>query len=1380
MSRRGGTRFDVGASNPDRDNTLLLELMTLEARRNFLAVHAKKLSIATTPLSTQSAATSSTPKKQQLENEISFLQDALTLHAKKNPDKEDYINGVLLPKFGTDADGISTRIAKHFAQLTDKAEPFVLLDTGGLKFYWADSEHAKKFVRFIKAHAVESVFHKEKLSDKVLPESMESLPKDQRYQGDDCTVVYMKHLQVEKVLELAQYHSYSLKPVASDWYAARELDRGQLITAEAVEKRHVFSQEKFPIRFVNATRIHLDDNEDLVKVTITADVEKSVAQPSHVVILFDDSASMRSDNKIKAANLALKNFVMKLSPDTLVSIQTFNTDLEHPNTTGTLSFRRKASKLQHEVRDLEGTGQNPAWCSIEAIGDTPLIEILANSAVFLRENASDLAITDDAIRNTTIALLTDGEATGPAKDAISLMQTTSGQYPGLLPAVNKVPGVTAENYMSYGLGGFSCRVLPVVFPIAIGTDSDAVFMQELAANLHMPNAFVSTNDAAMQGEINDAMRILLNMLVRVPQVFVGLGYQYNNARSAVGIEEHNVFNHRGRIVYFKIPREARELNLCTAIGESTQIVSDRDFPQLAITDKVKTAAITNEYVAERLMEIKMEYSNAMQVLAAGYTAPTGTRRRAEPVKRTIPADVEQKFAKLKAQMQAAARALLSAQCIDKTKCDIELFIDTLEKHTSIRLPVQSIAPDRKAAANYTQGRMIGEPVVLPVYTIAGSVFESIQNSKFDTAKQKLAGDPLLINSISDDRFKSTPLISAIVKLESSSAGRVEIENFITFLLQQPSLDLTKQDATGNTALHRAAWYGLFDICKKMIQTAKDSDYLNDLKRKTNSASAGATAGETVLDNIRRSPKLKIGNDEKQELQRLCADELTVDYYIANGARELNSHFGQYWNTPIMQLLRDLRDSNPTNALTLRTQILLLLDTPEVNLLEGNFDGDTALHYAIWYGEFDIAKKIIDKTPTADKALLFAARNSVGLSATSGGEVPHMNLALSGKRAFLNFEFDPILENATQLHRWLELCEIVGNHVDKKQLAELSHLMQMYGKELQGYDTTTFLQAAPIVAFNDLLKHCESIKLQHPKDASEINGILQKLNEVKADFSEKTAEKVIEFFRIKIDSVRQFLSTEGCAASPIVPLCMLASEKLTRLKDYVNAKSATLAPMVSAAAVASVTPPSGLATKVSMFVAVENINNPSLNALIRKVATYKDDSKKSQGKRDGATELYGKLTGFKARTTYAAELAKYLFGKLNSKEKADVEMLAGRFSHELKDYFIEARDLINQIACEVCRVIIEGVDVGAFYADAIERIDSGYKIHGRNNRDNHRVVIMHDDGRVVGFNGFPPQSDRDFAECKLYENREKIFAHFGIDLPENHAVPAPAAAVPGKQ
>lgn len=1331
-----------------RDNALFLELMALEARRNFLNSHAKQLNISITSSSSTTETETKEQKKERLTHEISALESDLRTHLATHSNDQDYLSGVLIPKAGTDADGISTRIANHFAQLSSAGseKPFVILDKTGLQLYWNKPEDADIFHRFVSAHAVPAELQSGYLQHSDLPETMRSLPGDQCYQDQQKTrVVSIPHLYVEKFLALAQYHSYSLKPVASDWYAAKQLNRGELVTAEGVAKRDAFSQEGFEARFVGATRVHLNNNEDLVKVEITADVTKTAAQQlPHVVILFDDSGSMVADQKIASANAALKKFVMELSPDALVSIQPF--------CAGTVAIRKKASELQQEVRDLKSSGKNPAWCSIPASGGTPLVEILANSAVFLRESASDLAISDDAIRNSTVVLLTDGQANGAAKDAVFAMQTTSGLGSRLLGAV-QVPGVTVENYLSYGLEGFSCRVLPVVFPISIGTDSDAVFMRELATTLHMPDAFVSTG-SGMQGEIDSAMDTLHHMLVRVPQVFVGLGYKHNEERHAAGVEEHNVFNHRSRTIYLTVPRDASRLDLCIAIGSSTQVVSGgRERFEVAITDEAKAIAITNEYVTSRLMEIKMEYSKAAQSLSAG-TCRVG--RNVAYVDPSLSDETDQKFTALKAQAIAAARSLLSTTCANETKRDIELFISTVEEHASILSPVQNVAPTRGAIAQYTQGRMIGQAVVLPTYSIANTVFENIQKGEFSVATHRLTDDPFLVNRASTDQLAETPLISLIKILSTKKVD----DHFMDFFFSQPTLDVTVQDLTGNTALHRAAWYGLFEECKTMLRIAKKRGQLDVLKRKTNTAALGATTGETFMDNIRRSDKLT--DDQRKELLRICGESLSVDYRNASAPSELNSHFGPHWNTPIMQLLRDLRDRNKAEVIKLRQPILGLLDVSGVNLLESNFNGDTALHYAIWHGEFEIAEKIIEKTPVADRALLFAARNSVGLTPETGGEVPYMNLALSGKRAFVHFALDPTSETQAQLQKWLNLCETVGNYIDKKQLAELTHLMQVYEKGLQGYSTTTFLQAAPIVQFNQLITQCDSVKTQHASYTKTIDALLVELMNVKKAFSEKAVDEMIADLNEKIKSERQSLTPETFIASPVVLLYRRASETLTRLKDYVNAKSATVVSMTVAAQ------QNISATKIGMFAIPAAVTSAlsvtELDALMIKVSNYVDSKKgnKTDSKYLGADALYKKLAEFKSGKIFAGGLVKYVAGELSNKSNEE-GMFKATFSSTLKDHFKKALEVVNQIALRIG---------GDNFADRIDRLADGYQVHGRRNDNDHRFIVMYDDGSVVGYSGVT----LGIVEKQLYDDRARIFTHFNVTLPISHSVPTIGAVV----
>jgi hypothetical protein len=126
--RRGRIGANAGVT-ASRDNALFLELMTLEARRDFLSSHAKQLNINITSSSSTTETETKEQKKERLTHEISALESDLRTHLATHSNDQDYLSGVLIPKAGTDADGISTRIANHFAQLSSAGseKPFVIL-----------------------------------------------------------------------------------------------------------------------------------------------------------------------------------------------------------------------------------------------------------------------------------------------------------------------------------------------------------------------------------------------------------------------------------------------------------------------------------------------------------------------------------------------------------------------------------------------------------------------------------------------------------------------------------------------------------------------------------------------------------------------------------------------------------------------------------------------------------------------------------------------------------------------------------------------------------------------------------------------------------------------------------------------------------------------------------------------------------------------------------------------------------------------------------------------------------------------------------------------------------------------------------------------------
>ena len=1257
-------------------------------------------------------------KRTQLIDEIHNLEGGLQAYSMHHREHQTYLSGVLLPKIGCDADGISTRIAKHFQQLSrDKLEqPFVLLNERGLYLYWNKPEDAGMFYNFLRAQALPACLIDSYLLDGDVPETMKTLPVVQRYQGGGTQAVHIPHLYVEKFLALAQYHSYSLKPVVNDWYAARKLNRAKLVTAEAMAYQQSTETKPLEIVLVSATRVSLNAQEDLVKIDITASVAPVAAQPAHVVVLFDDSGSMMG-HKIQAANQALKKFVIDLSPDALVSIQPFNAK--------TVAFRRTAAELQAEVQAclLVGKG-NPAWCSIPANGNTPLIEALANSAVFLRQHPTDLTISDEVIRNTTIVLLTDGQPSkGSAEEAVPAMQTTCGLGHDLLSAV-KVPGVTEGNYLSYGLKGFACRVLPVVFPIAISTDSDAVFVQNLATQLHMPQAFVSTGDNIQQ-EIDAAMGILSHMLVRVPQAFIGLHYQSQDVNMAVGVEEHNIFHGRPRTVYLTIPRDAQQLNLCLTVGESMRVVAARDrFPQVAISDPAQTRAIVGEYVNYRFMEIKVDYSNAIQVVVAGKHTnhePRGgwsSPSLAEKAKHENLANeksANEKFAAVKGTAVDNARRLLAVSGDAITKRDIELFISTVEGCVAIQDAVGGINLSRGDVAHYTQSRMVGAyaaPTV-SVAPVRSGVFDNIRRCNFQGAQQELTADLSLVNSVSPDQYRATPLITAMVMLNDNRENQQllpTIRNFVQFLFNQSGLDVTVQDASGNTALHRAAWFGLFFECKAILEIARARHQLAALKRCVNRATMGGNTGETVLDNIRRSEHLT--EDQRKELIRWCGDAFVVANYAAiTSAAELNSHSEPYWNTPIMDLLRDVRGCADVQFATQkRAYIIRLLDIPGIDLLESNFAGDTALHYAVWYGEFEIAEKIIQKTSGADKPLLFAARNTVALTKDSGGEVPHMNLVLVGKRVLVNFILSPNPDTHALLTQWLGLYNTFSHNVDLSQAAELTHLMQVYGKELQGYNPGTFLEAAPSNQFHKLMAACESLRLPQSVYTAGVDRLLWQLSAVRQNFSEKAIDDILVELQQHITAGgMSSLSMTSAFANPMVDLYRRACEFLTRLKDYVTGKSATLVPMVAAGAFAWGAQNGG--SFGSMFAPSAPVAFPAV-----------------QGSGFGGAGMF-------------APPAPVAFPAVQGSGFGGASMFAPSAP-------------VNQ-----------PLDVGCCYVDRIERLHDGYKVHGRNLEGDSRFIMMRDNGCVEGCSG----SIRGFVEQQFYSCRVEIFRHFGVDLPKQHAL-----------
>lgn len=72
--------------------------------------------------------------------------------------------------------------------------------------------------------------------------------------------------------------------------------------------------------------------------------------------------------------------------------------------------------------------------------------------------------------------------------------------------------------------------------------------------------------------------------------------------------------------------------------------------------------------------------------------------------------------------------------------------------------------------------------------------------------------------------------------------------------------------------------------------------------------------------------------------------------------------------------------------------------------------------------------------------------------------------------------------------------------------------------------------------------------------------------------------------------------------------------------------------------------------------------------------------------------------------------------------------------------------------------------GDNYVDGIKPIEGGFRVEGRNCKNEARFIDIFDDGKKCGYNNNP---NLGIVEKQMYSNRTKIFEHFNEQLPEAH-------------
>jgi ankyrin repeat protein/uncharacterized protein YegL len=1297
---RGGMRGNLHSSSishrtPEEEAALLKKIKS-EARRNFLRQYTEEIAnyfqrhtINNAPVLKDLPA----EVDQQITAYEGYLTEATRVRSVIPADEKnsptEALPLVLLSNVGDDTQGISRNLAAQFGQLELQARlPFVELEERGLCFYWDTQAAAEQFTRRLQAGGVRASSTNGKA------------PTNKEFVNATYSTI-IPHLSVDQLLIIAQYHPYNIEYVVDDLYKSRGLNRASLLINDIdAEENLALTQAVTQVTSISQTA-HASYPHDIVKIKL-APLSSRLPEtkndaPEHIVFLLDDSFSMVGA-KMKHANAALRKCVDSLPDHTLISIQPFNAS--------TVAYRLSVGEIKKFIgaHPSQPTARKDMLFSIPATGGTPLVEMLVNSAAFVRNNPNGLMLTAQELNRTTIVMLTDGQANGPAKDAIHAMKTTQGhtlqgnlqlcnlepvnprglgqidinqmplsadmkmntiylyvtasgkdgspiinavrktsagliihtqhikdiqQDPNLLDvgvykldagvhmelvdilkdagrisverylrlhqlkaslilgipiAEGEAERLTSKNFISYGVGGFSCQQLPVVFSVAIGAEATQQFIEDLAHGLHCPHVFV--NDASLEQDMDHLVSVLTNMRGRQPSVVLGLAYvDEKGEKHAKASKLYNLFYNHEREVFFEIPKGAKNLVVYLMENGEAFKISGNQLRQVTQQE----AAAFQDFVKAKFQDLVLAYqaewnSHAPNASVRGLNVeePAVTNN-----------NVTQLVAKTRQQVTE-----LIALCTDSQSiADMQLFADTIGTQHQSNVPVHN---NRAMVANFTQQRQIGLPIALQkLQRIQQRLDEDIQIVERHQFNLLVIGDfealeqldikKIINETQTANSYQATLLIFGIVLLEkykndpSQQSYLTKLRQFIhTVLLNEENgtaINLLSQDGSGNTALHRAAFYGEYDILTKLLQIAQQTHVLDALKLLRNQNQVGATQGETFVDHILLDYKQengkvsnKFSNEKKDKLLRLTAcmaeneslfdaiskgNRAVIKECIQKDPKQLSQHSKsniRLGATPLLALLFEL---SPSGKLTdaakaaLRNFTLELIDqqAKTIDFSKGNFNGNTPLHYALFNGEFDIAIAML-KAAEAQQSVahLLTARNN-------RNEVPSLNLVSVGNGLTDSFkqrmtelqteflqacaspnasitaadittfaekiESDPrLIQIKHQMLAWKVVLDIIKTHSTHLQQAEIQHLFQVAQKHEQGYSAYHFLRAAPVIELlkltNRLITYMNTQR--GSENSAKFNGAKTIHDMLRNIFlSEDTVQNVLEYVNTELDN-----------------------------------------------------------------------------------------------------------------------------------------------------------------------------------------------------------------------------------------------------------------------
>lgn len=1065
---------------------------------------------------------------QQLEQVLTFLKEVHeNFKAQRTDTLLDALPLILLDdeKF-EDTKGIRTEMSKRLAglelpgQQSRKKDEFAMgplldLDERGLVICF-DSPEARGVLK----HILE----------------MMGVVRTKIAEGDSPTVesyerstfqLIIPHQYVNQFIKTLQFQPHYIDPVVSDLYTAVAkqrkasgsqpfLTRAHYLLQAAASAAQVEDASTMPVYVPEDSVARLPHPSKVDVDIIAVDVAARVPQTStreHIVILFDDSGSMNylSPSPISVANQAVKKLLNDLPDNTLISLQPFNKD--------TVFCRISAKSARATFQ------------SLPASGGTPLVEMLMASAVFMRPTADNPLILAEEMDRTAVVLLTDGQPNGVSgAAAVAAMRTTrvgGYRYPKQRNVIRD--GLSDENWLSYGTDAMPCRQLPVIFPISIGADADRNFMQALAKELDCPTAHVPTGEGCEQA-LNDAFEILQQMRSRISRAYVG--FVKSDGECLAATETRTLFNARQRRLFFEVPA-GEQLRVQVKVDDQHRQYS---VPTAHNFSHDNQQVILQAYFIEQYLDIKMAYDEALALaapLVSEAVSPVSrvAGRRCQAPARAVPAAMltpapasEAGAAEQQATHEAKEKAALKAR--------EQLYLETLTKLTSLQeaiglsgladrevfsmvtkfsVALEQAGKNQDYAAMplhqnlefmvaHTQGRVLGKPVkqvtAAPAkddaFELCCQQIEADRSLDFQVLEKMILKNPSWVNQQRQDQHQNTLWMLLLRRWKRPELTPQERDNIAllverVFKTSGEQILLTIRDTTGNTVLHNAAWWGAGHILSTLLEQAKNNNQLDQLRALRNTNSVGATVGETVLDNIFRSPAFEqdpkavyaaaLYADLKPEneavafglLRQVASGTLDLAIFkeVVAAQPDLNARslgrFEQY-GTLLHCLLYQSQNTEVRKdiRIALKTYVLDLLKQrgKDIKLDAQNLTGQTVLHTSVWYGHIDVAHSI-----------LMVARDQGSLKTLLTLRNRHNETAL-----MLIAQMAKSVKPDNRV-RIAEIFNVIQPCLSVLQIAELAGTLRLYDKSLAGYSVFWHLDRWPVDMFHRILKSAKSYEPQ---------------------------------------------------------------------------------------------------------------------------------------------------------------------------------------------------------------------------------------------------------------------------------------------------------------